>query len=271
MTAARPCAPAARERALAFLARVEPAPAVPAARGTWASQESPGETGLVAGLHVVGSAVLEDYRDGSDLDLVVELVREPAAADLEMLAAAHRADPGIEATYVPAGALALPVDDVPDGPWAADGELHTDSRCFQLNPVTWHQLARHAVSVRGALPVPGPPVEYGRLAAFCAGNLREYWAPLLDVVRRMIADRAPDEPADATAVQWMALGPARLWHTIRTGEVVSKTRAGELAAAHWPDLAPPLLEVVASRRGDPVALTTRHAAAAVTVGARILT
>ncbi|HEY0636087.1 MAG TPA: nucleotidyltransferase domain-containing protein, partial [Pseudonocardiaceae bacterium] len=33
--------------------------------------------GLVAGLHVVGSAALDDYRPGSDLDLVVELAGAP--------------------------------------------------------------------------------------------------------------------------------------------------------------------------------------------------
>jgi hypothetical protein len=220
--------------------------------------------GLVTGLHVVGSAVLDDYRDGSDLDVVCEL----SAIDEDVLRDAHRADPGVEATYVQRGDLRRRVDEVPDGPWAAEGELHTDSRSFQLNPVTWAQLARHAVTLHG--DPPRPPLEPDALQRFCAANLAGYWSPLLDTVRRAIADRAPGAAADPGTVQWIALGPPRLWHTIRTGEIVSKSRAGELAAEHWPDLAGPLVDIVATRRGQRAHLTTRHAHAALTVGDRIM-
>jgi streptomycin 3"-adenylyltransferase len=84
---------------------------------------------------------------------------------------------------------------------------------------------------------------------------------------RTIADGGPIPPEYPS---WVGPGPARLWHTIATGEVVSKSRAGELAAAHWPDLAEPLLDIVAARAGRPVALTADHGRAAIELGRHIL-
>jgi hypothetical protein len=224
--------------------------------------------GLVVGLHVVGSAVLDDYRTGSDLDVVGELAGRPSTAELDALAAAHRADPGVEAVYVVAGELAGEVDAVADGPWGIDGVLHTDGRCFQLNPVTWLQLGRHAVTVRG--PRPEPTVDDAAVRLFCVRNLGEYWRPTLDTTDAVLAGRPPDVAPDPTGVEWLMLGPSRLWHTIRTGEVVSKTRAGELAARRWPDLAGAVADVLAHRRGEPAGLTAAHGHAAVALGRRVL-
>ena len=69
---------------------------------------------------------------------------------------------------------------------------------------------------------------------------------------------------------WVGLGPARLWRTINTGEIVSKSRAGELAAEHWPDLGEQLLDIVAERASKPVKLGNKHGRAAVEVGRRIM-
>lgn len=226
--------------------------------------------GLLVGLHVVGSAVLEDYRPGqSDLDVVGELSRPATPGDLDALAAAHR-DEGaaVEAVYVRAGELNGPVSAVTDGPWAHDGTLHTNERCFQLNPVVWQQLAEHAATLVGERP--RPVVDAGEVAAFCRANLVEYWQPLLDAAAAAVGDRAEDEPAGTGTVIWIALGPPRLWHTVRTGEVISKTRAGELAAGRWPDLAEPLADVLAARRGEQVVLTSRHANTAVDLGHRVM-
>jgi len=258
--------PARRRRVASSVVGDLPGAVVERAERYLAGVDGAAPTLLVA-LHVVGSAVLDDYRPCSDLDVVVALARQPSAADLAALAAAHRADPGVEALYVPDGSLAGPPDAVEDGPWSADGELHT-GRSFQLNPVTWAQLGRHAVTLRGTRP--RPPVDNDAVRAFCTANLAEYWAPTLDHVAAVIADRADDAPADAGTVEWVALGPPRLWHTVRSGEIVSKTRAGELAAAAWPGLAAPLADILAVRRGDGVAMTTAHARAAVTLGRRIL-
>ncbi|MFJ5990729.1 hypothetical protein [Lentzea sp. NPDC092896] len=51
-------------------------------------------------------------------------------------------------------------------------------------------------------------------------------------------------------------------------KIAGKSRAGELAAARWPDL--PILDLVASRQGSDVPLTVAHAQAALVLFDRIL-
>ncbi|APU19256.1 hypothetical protein [Actinoalloteichus sp. GBA129-24] len=249
---ARSIVAAAREAALAHLARLEAA-----------------ESLLVAA-HVTGSAVLADYYPGrSDLDLLVEVSRTPTEADLEVINTAHQGlGLSVQATYLPAGGLTSTPDAAGDGPWVNEGELHTDERCFQLNPVTWLELARYSVTVHGEAPT--PTIDVPAAAEFCRTNLREYWAPLLDQAEALIEGREPDEPAVPEPVIWLAFGPPRLLHTIRTGEVISKTEAGNTAAAEWPDLAEPLLELVAARAGTPIAVTVAHGRAVVESGRRVL-
>ncbi|WP_086818779.1 nucleotidyltransferase domain-containing protein [Allokutzneria sp. NRRL B-24872] len=241
---------AAREVALRFLAELDEA-----------------APGLVAGLHVVGSAVLEDYRAGhSDLDVVVEL---SGPVDPAVLAGLHTG-PGtaVEAVYVREGELNGRVEDVSDGPWANLGVLNTTERSFQLNPITWLQLAGPAETLRGPAPKPRADVEAAK--RFCLGNITEYWAPVLDGARQLLATLAPGADADPKGVEWVALGPPRLWHTARTGEVIGKSQAGRLAAARWPDLAAELGDVLAARSGQNVKLTARHGNAAVQLGERVL-
>ena len=80
----------------------------------------------------------------------------------------------------------------------------------------------------------------------------------------------PVTPGWLWSVVWVGLGPTRLWRTINTGEIVSKSRAGELAAEHWPDLGGQLLDIVAERTGKQVRLGSEHGRAAVEVGRRII-
>ncbi|AOS62112.1 hypothetical protein [Actinoalloteichus hymeniacidonis] len=252
MSTARSLAAAAREAALAHLARLDAA------------------TDLVVACHVTGSAVLDDYHPGrSDLDLLIEISRQPTESDLEVLNEAHQGlGASVQATYLPQGGLAGTPDEAGTGPWAAEGELHVDDRSWQLHPVTWLELARYGVTVLGDTP---PTVaDPAAVTEFCRTNLREYWAPLLDQAEALIGGREPTEPAVPEAVIWLAFGPPRLLHTIRTGDVISKTEAGRLAAAEWADLAEPLLELVAARSGTPISVTVAHGQAVLECGRRVL-
>ncbi|MEU0880324.1 hypothetical protein ABZ345_17110 [Lentzea sp. NPDC005914] len=192
--------------------------------------------GLVVGAHVYGSRVLDDVVAGSDLDIVIEL---SSAASLPSV-------DGADVAVVLAGSLEKPVSDVT--PLAGE-----------ITPVLWQQLRTVGHTVRGARPTcPGTAAD---VEAYCRANLVDYWQRLFDKVRTM-----PELPPED--ILWIGLGPARLWHTIRTGEIVSKSRAGELAAARWPDL--PLPDLVAVRRGGDVPLTSSHLKAAVELFDRIL-
>jgi len=47
--------------------------------------------GLLVGLYLVGSLALEDWRPGSDIDIVAVLEHEPTDDEVELLRAAHEA------------------------------------------------------------------------------------------------------------------------------------------------------------------------------------
>ncbi|WP_434449616.1 hypothetical protein [Lentzea sp. E54] len=199
--------------------------------------------GLVVGAHLHGSNVLGDVVADSDLDIVIEL---SSAAEVP-------AFDGADVAVVPAGSLEKPVFEVT--PLAGE-----------ITPVLWQQLRTVGQTVRGARPsCPGTAAE---VEAYCRDNLISYWKRDFDRFREVLSSLDPQAPIPRDALLWVGLGPARLWHTIRTGEIVGKSRAGELAAARWPDL--PILDLVSSRRGADVPLTVAHARAALELFDRIL-
>jgi streptomycin 3"-adenylyltransferase len=223
--------------------------------------------GQVSAVHVIGSAVLDDYHPGtSDLDLVIELAHDPSEADLRVLLDAHvGVGAKVEGTYVASGKLG---DPAPIASLISDGVVHFASK--KLHAVTRLQLANYAATIRGAAPA----IEADVPAAqdFCRRNLVEYWQDWLTGGPRIMLRYAPAPltPGWLWTVAWVGLGPARLWRTINTGEIVSKSRAGELAAEHWPDLGEQLLDIVAERAGRGRKLGNKHGRAAVEVGRRIM-
>jgi streptomycin 3"-adenylyltransferase len=223
--------------------------------------------GQVSAVHVIGSAVLDDYQAGtSDLDLVIELTREPTEADLNVLLDAHvGAGAQVEGHYVVHGALEQPQ---PAASMINEGIVQFAPE--KLHAVTRLQLASYATTLRGPAPAIEPDVPAAK--KFCRQNLAKYWIPWLTGGMRIMLRYAPQPPTERWlwAVVWVGLGPARLWHTINTGKIVSKSKAGELAAEHWPDLAEPLLDVVSARAGKDVTLGNTHGRAAVEVGRRIM-
>lgn len=201
--------------------------------------------GLVVGAHVYGSRVLDDVVADSDLDIVIELSEEAALPSVE----------GADVAVVLAGSLEKPVFDVT--PLAGE-----------VTPVLWQQLRTVGQTVRGARPTcPGTAAD---VEAYCRDNLVSYWKLDFDRFREVLPTLDPQQEIPRETVLWVGLGPARLWHTIRTGEIVSKSRAGELAAARWPDLAPSILELVASRRGEDVRLVVDHGRASLELFDRML-
>lgn len=191
---------------------------------------------LVVGAHLYGSRVLDDVVADSDLDIVVEV-----SAPVEL-----PAFDGADVAVVLAGSLEKPVFDVK--PLAGE-----------ITPVLWQQLRTVGQTVRGTRPsCPGTATD---VEEYCRANLASYWTPLFDQVR-VVTGLSRDD------ILWVGLGPARLWHTIRIGEIVSKSRAGSLAAARWPDL--PIADLVAARQDSDVSLTDTHVRGAVELFDRIM-
>jgi len=105
---------------------------------------------------------------------------------------------------------------------------------FDVNPITWHTLARHGVAIRG----PGREqlqihTDQAELRSWTRGNLNSYWRRWVARARRPSLDaaRVGSRRFAASGV----LGAPRLHYTIATGEIASK----EDAAAHALDVFDP--------------------------------
>lgn len=189
--------------------------------------------GLLVDIHLVGSAADGDFHPGrSDLDFVAVLSRPATDEELELLALVHRsyaADPTmppLDGIWLTEPHLAAGPDATPDSPTSHDNRFEPVAR-GNRNPVTWATL-RRARSVVGPLEVETLWWDPARLRAWTRANVEDYWA-------RWIAEA--ERPASALGlatlrsgmVMWGVLGLSRLFYTLRTGAIASKTAAGEYA------------------------------------------
>lgn len=200
--------------------------------------------GLVDGLYVHGSLGFGEYVPGrSDVDAVVVLARRTGAEDLEVLEAAHRhtadahPDMTLDAVHVTAADLAAAPDLCPDVPFVTERQFAPSGR-FELNPVTWHGVARHGVHVRGVAPESLKIwTDDDALRAYTRNNLATYWRGQLDRVRAN-----PTGASAAWVSEWCVLGVARLHHVLTTGTMTSKSGAGRYALAAFDPRWAPIVE-----------------------------
>ncbi len=182
--------------------------------------------GLVEGLYLHGSLGFGEWYDGrSDVDFVAVTAERPGQATVEALRGIHArlADafprPPFDGPHVTWSDLARSPLDCPDVPCTIAGRWGIGR--VDLHPVTWHELARHGVHVRGPeLDDVDLWTDPDELRAYTRGNLASYWQPLVN-------DLTPAAAADPDAMAWFVLGPARLHHLLAKGELTSKTGAGE--------------------------------------------
>ena len=207
--------------------------------------------GLVEGFHLHGSLGFGEYHPGhSDVDFVAVLSRRAGAGDLEALEGAHGAvasafpsTPDLNGIHVLAEDLRRPPAECPDVP-TVHGKRFDPAGRLDLDPVTWHGLAQHSVTVRGT-----PAADLGiwtddaMLRDFTRTNLDTYWRGQLERVR---AD--PDAASQPRAGEWCVLGIARLHHLLALATVTSKDGAGRYALATFDSRWRPLVEdALASR------------------------
>jgi Nucleotidyltransferase domain len=213
--------------------------------------------GLVEGLYVVGSFALDDWQpESSDIDIVAVTAEPATEEDAGALLTAHallaeqQPRPFVDGPYLAWGDLITPAMAL-HRPWTLNGELHHDGDCFELNPVTWYVLATRGVTVRGpTVDRLGVYVDIDAQTQFVIDNLRGYWQPLADQVRAACTV-APDRTFEPSMLEWCALGALRLHVTAFTGEVVSKTAAGEYGLRVAPaETHGALSAAIAIRHGD---------------------
>lgn len=219
--------------------------------------------GLVEGLYVVGSFALDDWRpDSSDIDIIAVTAEPATEEDAGALLTAHavlneqQPRPFVDGVYVAWGDLITPPMAL-HRPWTLNGQFHHDGDCFELNPVTWYVLANYGITVRGpTVDRLGTYVDVNARTSFVVDNLRSYWQPLADTIRAECA-ASPERTFDASLFEWCALGPLRLHLTAFTGDVASKTRAGQYGLGVAPAATHPTLALaLAIRAGAPDAPPT---------------
>lgn len=190
--------------------------------------------GLVAGLHLVGSAVLGDFRPGrSDLDFVAVLSRPATDADIEALVIVHRlyaSDPTLaplDGIWVTEAELAAGPDDAADGPTTQGNNMLERAR-GNRNPVTWLMLCDSSQAVLGALDRSRLWHDPGRLASWVRGDVEDYWSHWLTRSSNLLSPRGLALLGSAASERGV-LGISRLHHTVATGKIVSKLEAGKHA------------------------------------------
>ncbi|CAN5763107.1 N/A [soil metagenome] len=192
--------------------------------------------GLVESFHLVGSAVLDDWRpDTSDVDFLgvtaqplTDLQRETITA---ALLAYHRLPgrPPIEGEWMTAGELTLPPATHP-------------------GVIALHTLDLHGYAVRGERPAAIWRDE-AAVRASILENLDSYWTPWLRRARRLLTPLGI-MMLDGWAPSWGLLGVARLAYTLETGDIISKTGAGRWALGRFPRRRRILLEALRLRTGE---------------------
>ena len=225
--------------------------------------------GRVEGFYVTGSACLGTFRLGrSDIDFVAIVAGDLERDELARLRAIHLGrwaaalvrDVGghgrwplvCNGSYLAPGSLALPPGEVTPLAAQVAGRFRVAERDgFDINPVTWHTLARHGIPVRGPDPdrldIHLDPAE---LHAWTLENLRGYWSRWARRARRPGPGTIRSFPRRYAA--FGVLGVSRLHYTLATGEITGKVQAGEHARLAFDRQWNPLIDdALAFWRGDP--------------------
>ncbi len=190
--------------------------------------------GLLRSLSLIGSAVDGDYRVGrSDLDFVAVIDHPPPDDELEGLTIVHRlyaADltlPRLDGIWVTPTDLAAGPDIAVSGSSTESGVFLADTR-GNRNPVTWFTLRDQGRTILGELDRRGIWHDPLRLAAWTRENAETYWVRWHEQSSRPLTRRGL-AMFGAEAPMWGVLGISRLWFTLATGAIASKSAAGDYA------------------------------------------
>lgn len=211
----------------------------------------------VAGVYLIGSVALDDYRPGqSDLDILTLTARALTEEELSALERLHppnyRTRPACEAHYVPLEFVGkLPPEYAPGRAYVGlDGEFKRGGDSEEL--VAWAVLAQCGITVRGPEAASlDPAPDEAELRAWTHRKLESYYRAETGRLREGIVKQGTlDSRMPAPFVVEMATGAGRLHRTISTGEIISKTRSADYTAELFPRYAGEMARAKASRLGD---------------------
>ncbi|MFJ9870336.1 nucleotidyltransferase domain-containing protein [Streptomyces sp. NPDC101165] len=245
--------------------------------------------GLVKGLYLHGSLAYGDFRPGrSDIDFLAVLSERPSGKAVDALREvfaelrSRHPRPYFDGLHVTHADLAGSPYDCPDVPCVQEWDFRPAGH-FGRNPVTWHELAERAVTVRGPrLTADDVWRDRTALRTYSHANLDEYWKPKLDELRAG-QEWVHDGPAGRGewVTEWFVLGVARLHHLLATDRLTSKTGAGHHALTAFGERRQPIVHealriregaAASAYEGEPIARlrdTIEFAATAIEEGRRL--
>jgi hypothetical protein len=193
-------------------------------------------------------------------------------SDPEVVRAVHEklpSRPYFDVTYLTASALAVPPDRRTPVVYTVDGQFRDPAQSGPVTPVLWSEMARQSIAVR---PVAGLKVhdDHQALVDHTRANLTSYWEPMLDRLSQGVAELSDDHVLDGWIVPWYVLGIPRLHALLATGNIVSKTAAGEHGAGLFPSYADLCARCIDHRAGGSVDFTVADVAPAVALGRAVI-
>ncbi len=220
---------------------------------------------ILSDVLVVGSATLDDWRMGSDVDLVCVVARDLDDYHCGAISPLHAGSKEeyrhtIDAIYLTRDCLAKGPGSAASAVESVAGVVDAESVGGQLNWVTWLNILQCGVRVdfaTGERVRPVRPEDSGILVAeeevregavrFSSVNLDSYWRGRAKLSEQLYLSTGAENPIPAFEIEWMSLGPARLLATVLTGRVVSKSAGGEAAACRFPRFQEHLERVLRAR------------------------
>ncbi len=192
---------------------------------------------LISGFYLIGSLGLDDFISGiSDIDFVALYDRRLSPKDLTSLSIIHsklknmRFRHLFDGVYINRNDL-LHDPDKKSAPYYFNGEFHIDNG-FAANPITWYMLKHHKFIIRG-----NPQIEVNitinEVKNWCRENLKSYWTNWIAASQDRMINKTQILSPEETA--WGVLGIVRLYATIESGKIISKSRAGFYALDHFDD------------------------------------
>jgi hypothetical protein len=186
---------------------------------------------LLEGLYLTGSIALDDFRPNqSDIDFVAITSNTLNKYEIQEILQVHKLllnsnnYPYFDGIYVTWKDLEKDAIGL-QSPYYHDGRIDTRDR-FSANPVTWYTLYKYPVSIRGP-KIPKVFHDNRILREWCKSNLGEYWKKWVysthsNIIRFIYS-------YTNQGITWGVLGVVRLYATIQTGDIISKTKAADYA------------------------------------------
>lgn len=189
----------------------------------------------ITGFYLIGSLGLDDYISGkSDIDFVAISNNAYTQNDLYRLLTVHnklknnRSIPPFDGIYITWSDL-LDSSDKVSAPYFLNNKFHVN-KAFAANPVTWYMLKHHVLTIRGTSQVE-VNITINELREWCKINLNTYWANWITKSQNVMSNRI--KTLRNQEIAWGVLGIVRLYATIKSEKIISKSQAGFYALEHF--------------------------------------